>query len=107
MSHYYKNWMEIWFFILMVVGIVISLAAPSAIISYSIIFCSGLFAGRLIYERKNKIQLPYLVIIAGFFIGYLIGAYYGSRLIGGALFVIGAILSYRAYDKGLLKDFRF
>ena len=102
-----KNWMEFFFLALMIGGILIALASPSTFISYVIIFISGMFAGRLIYERKNKMQFPYIVIIAGFVIGYLIGIYYGSRRIAVALFVIGAILSYKLYDKKILKDTRF
>jgi len=103
----HKNWMEFFFLVLMIIGILIALASPSAIISYAIIFLSGIFAGRLIYERRNKIQFPYFMIIAGFVIGYLIGIYYGSRRIVIALFVIGAILSYKLYDKKILRDIKY
>lgn len=107
MFQFYKNWMEFFFFALMVAGVVIALAAPSAVISYVIIFISGALAGRLIFERKHKMRFPYLMIIAGFVIGYLIGVYYGSRRVVIALFVIGAVLGYKLYDKGILKDTRF
>lgn len=99
--------MEFFFIVLMVLGILAALASPSAVISYFIIFLAGMFAGRLIYERKNKMQLPYFLIIAGFVIGYLIGVYYGSRRLMIILFVIGAIISYKLYDKKILKDVRF
>ena len=91
----------------MVLGILVALASPSAVISYFIIFLVGMFAGRLVYERKKKIQLPYFLIIAGFVIGYLIGVYYGNRRLMIILFVIGAILSYNLYEKKILKDVRF
>ena len=107
MFEFYKNWMEFFFLVLMIIGILIALSAPSAVISYIIIFLSGMFAGRLIYEKKNKIQFPYFMIIAGFVIGYLIGVYYGSRRVIIALFVIGAIASYKLYDKKILRDTRF
>jgi len=107
MFDFYKNWYESFFLVLMIIGIVVALSAPSAIISYAIIFLSGIFAGRLIYERKNKVQFPYFMIIAGFIIGYLIGVYYGSRMIVIALFVIGAILGYKLYDKKILKDTKY
>lgn len=107
MFEFYKNWMEFFFLVLMIIGILIALSAPSAVISYIIIFISGIFAGRLIYERKNKIQFPYLMIIAGFVIGYLLGVYYGSRRIVIVLFVIGAILSYKLYEKKILKDIKY
>ncbi|MBI2649763.1 hypothetical protein HYX04_00440 [Candidatus Woesearchaeota archaeon] len=47
------------------------------------------------------------MIIAGFAIGYFIGVYYGSRKIVIALFVIGAILGYKLYDKKILKDTKY
>lgn len=107
MFEFYKNWMEFFFVLLMIIGVLIALSAPSAVISYFIIFLSGMFAGRLIYERKNKIQFPYFMIIVGFVIGYLIGVYYGSRRIVIVLFVIGAFVSYKLYDKKILRDARF
>lgn len=107
MFQYYKNWMEFWFFVLMVIGVLIALSSPSAAISYIVIFLSGMLAGRLLYERKDKIQFPYLMIIIGFVIGYLIGVYYGSRRVSIVLFIIGAILSYKLYDNKILRDTRF
>ena len=107
MFQFYKNWMEFFFVVLMFIGIFVALLSPSAVISYLIIFVSGMFAGRLIYERKNKIRFPYIMITAGFVIGYLIGVYYGNRGIVIALFVIGAIFSYKLYDKKILRDTRF
>lgn len=99
--------MEFWFFVIIIIGVFAALLAPSAAISYIIAFISGIFAGRLIYERKNKIKFPYFMIVLGFAIGYLIGVYYGSRKIVIILFVIGAILSYMLYAKKILKDTRF
>jgi len=107
MFQYYKNWMEFWFLVLMIIGVVLALSAKSAAISYIIAFIAGLFAGRLFYERKNKIKFPYIMIIAGFVIGYLIGVYYGSRGVVIVLFVLGAILSYKLYDKKILRDTMF
>lgn len=107
MFDFYKNWFESYFLVLMVIGIVVALLSPSAIISYAVIFLSGIFAGRLIYERKHKMKFHYIMIIAGFVIGYLIGAYYGSRKVVIALFVVGAILSYKLYDKKILKDTKY
>ena len=103
----HKNWMEYSLLLTTLIGILIAVLAPSAVISYVISFLSGIFAGRLIYERKDKIQFPYFMIIAGFIIGYLIGVYYGNRRIVIVLFVIGAILSYKLYDKKILRDIRF
>ena len=107
MFDFYKNWTEFFFAVLMILGILIALMAPSAVISYTIISLSGVFAGRLIYERRHKIQLPYFMIIVGFVIGYLLGVYYGSRRVVIVLFVIGAVVGYKLYEKNVLKDVRF
>ena len=105
--HFYKDWMEFFFLALAVAGIAIALFVPSAAISYATIFVSGLFAGRVIYERKGKIQFPFFVIISGFLIGYLIGNYYGSRKLLVVIFIAGAVASYCLYDNNIIKDTRF
>ena len=107
MFQYYKNWMEFWFIVLMVIGAFIALLAPSAVISYVIAFMIGLGAGRLIYDKKDRIQFPYLMIVAGFVMGYLIGVYYGNRKWVIFLFVIGVIIGYKLYSKKILKDTKY
>ena len=107
MFDFYKNYWEFLFFVLAVIGIMVALLAPSAVISYIIISISGIFAGRLIYARKNKIHFPYFMIIAGFVIGYLIGVYYGSKIVVALLFALGAILGYKLFDKKILKDTKY
>jgi len=103
-SGFYINWAETFFFILMVIGVIIALSAPSAMISYIVIFVSGMFAGRIIYFRQHTLKSGYYIIIIGFLVGYLIGSYYGSRKVIIILFAIGAILSYYLYEKKVLKD---
>jgi MFS family permease len=107
MFEYYKSWMEVWFFALMLIGLAISLFAPSAFVSYLIALISGFFAGRLIYERKHKVSLPYIVLMAGYAIGYIIGAYYANRWVVFFLSILGAIISYELYNRKILKDTRF
>ena len=107
MIEYYKIWMEFWFFVLMLIGLAVALLAPSAFVSYLIALLSGFFAGRLIYERKHKISLPYIVAMAGYTIGYIIGAYYANRWIVFLLAVLGAVLSYELYNRKILKDTRY
>lgn len=101
---FFKNWAEVFFFVLMVVGIIINLSLPSAVVSYIVIFICGMFAGRIIYFRHHNLKSAYYLIILGFFIGYVISARYGDRKIITVLFVIGAILSYYLYDKKVLRD---
>ena len=106
---FFKNWAEFFFFVIMVLGLVVGLWATShsAFISYIVIFLSGMIGGRLLYDRKGKLTVPYYLIIAGFLIGYLIGTYYGSKKVVIILFVLGILLSYHLYKKGYLKDTLF
>ena len=101
---FFKNWAEFFFFVLMVIGVILALSAPSAVVSYIVIFVSGMFAGRIIYFRHHSLKSAYYIVIIGFLIGYLMGSYYGSRKVIIVLFVLGAILSYYLYDKKVLKD---
>jgi hypothetical protein len=101
---FFKSWVEFFFFLLMVVGLIVSLAAPSAVISYLVVFLSGMIGGRLLYERKKKLTFPYYIILVGFLIGYLIGVAYGSRRVIIILFILGILLSYHLHNKGYIRD---
>ncbi|MBW2988997.1 hypothetical protein KY358_01625 [Candidatus Woesearchaeota archaeon] len=97
------NWVEFIAFILLVTGFVFSLLAPSAVLSYMIIFVVGMMAGRWIYARKKTMVLPYALTILGFLIGYLLGSRYGNWLATTVLFVLGAIFSYYLHEQGFIK----
>ena len=105
--NYFDSWVEFFFFVLLVIGFITALFAPSAVVSYTVIFVSGMIGGRLIYERKEKLKFPYYLIVIGFLVGYAIGAYYGNKSVIITLFVLGNIVSYYLYDKGIVHDIRF
>ena len=102
----FKSGTEFFFFVLMVVGFIVALWATSfsAVISYIVVFLSGMIGGRLMYERKQKFTFPYYLILIGFIIGYAIGAYYGSRNVVVILFVLGILFSYHLHNKGYIRD---
>ena len=104
--NFQKNWPEILFLVLLIVGVVFSLAAPSAVLSYLIVFCAGMMGGRLIYLNKTDMIFPYVLILVGFLIGYLIGARYGSWLVTVVLFMLGSIFSYYLHDGEHIKGLR-
>ena len=104
---FFKSWAEFFFFVLMVIGFIIALIAPSAVISYIVVFLSGMIGGRLLYERKKKLTFPYYIIITGFLIGFVLGSRYGSRKVVIVLFVLGILLSYHLHNKGYIKDITF
>ena len=103
---FFKSWGEFFFFILMVLGFIIALWATSfsAVISYIVVFLSGMIGGRLLYDRKGKLTFPYYIILIGFIIGFLLGTLYGSRRIIILLFVLGILVSYHLFNKGYLRD---
>jgi len=105
--NYFDSWVEFFFFVLLVIGFITALFAPSAVVSYTVIFVSGMIGGRLIYERKEKLKFPYYLIVIGFLVGYAIGAYYGNKSVIITLFVLGNIVSYYLYDKGIVHDIRY
>ena len=88
----------------MILGFSLALVAPSAFISYIIVFLSGMMGGRLLYNQNHKLKIPYYLILAGFLIGFIFGTFYGSRAVIIILFVLGGLLSYHLYDKKYLHD---
>ena len=103
---YFKNWAEILFFILMIVGLIVSLVSPSLFVSFIIVFLSGMIGGRLLYDRRKKLTFPYYLIIIGFLLGFIIGTFivYQEASVVAVLFVLGILFSYYLCRKGYLRD---
>ncbi|MBI2108264.1 hypothetical protein HYT54_04000 [Candidatus Woesearchaeota archaeon] len=97
---YFENWMEIFFILIMLLGIVMAVVVRSNIVSYMTITAAGVAAGKIIFERKNKVRFPYILIIIGFIIGYVIGAYDASRQLVLLLFVASSLITYNVLEKG-------
>jgi len=106
---FFRSWAEFFFFVLMIMGFIVSLWASSfsVVISYIVVFLSGMIGGRLLYERRKNLPFPYYIIIIGFLIGYVIGAYYGSRKVIIILFILGLLFSYHLHKKGYIRDVHF
>jgi hypothetical protein len=103
---FFKNWGEFLFFVILVIGFILAIASPSAVISYLVIFIVGLMSGRLLYERKNKLVFPYTLIIIGFIIGYILGAFYGNKMTILTLYLIGIWIGYQIFNKGIIHDLK-
>jgi|SRR3989338_1787024 len=102
-----EYWGEFFFFVVLVIGFLLAIASTSAMLTYLTVIAAGFMAGRLLYERKGKLQFPYVIIIIGFMIGYVLGAYYGNRLITLVLFILSIAFGYQLLKKGVIKDIRF
>ena len=94
-----KNYAEILFFFVMVIGAIIGLSAPSAFISYIIIIICGLYAGRAIFKSKKYVTFPALLASIGFAFGFAVVLYYGSRQVAVVLYLIGIYAGYQIYKK--------
>ncbi len=105
-SGFFSHWGEVLFISILILGFILSIASPSAVISYITIFVVGIMSGRLVYERKNKLIFPYVLIIIGFIIGYILGAFYGNKLTILTLYLIGMWVGYQIYDKGVIHDLK-
>ena len=103
-SGMYKDWAEIFFFVVMVLGFLISLSIRSKFLVYLTIFIAGGIAGRVIFNYVEKLTLPYYIISIGFLIGYLIGTPVGDKKVIIILFVLGGLISYYLFDRGFLHD---
>jgi len=100
-------WAEYFFFVLLATGFIVSLFAGSAIIGYIVIFLCGMMAGRLIYQRQEKLVAPYYLILVGFLIGFIIGSRFGNKSVLITLFIAGGFISYYIHDRGILHDVAF
>ena len=99
----YDDWVEIVFFIVLVLGFFTSIAAGSAVIEYFTILLVGMMAGRMIYHRKKKLKFPFVLILLGFAFGYILGVFYANKLIVLIVFLIGIVLSYRLHVRGHIR----
>ncbi len=96
---FFTFWVEGFFVILFILGIVIASMIQSAVLSYIIAFLSGLLFGKLIYHKKKDAFAHYALLTIGFVIGYTIGNGVGSRMLTLLLFFMGVFVSFYAHEK--------
>jgi len=78
------NWLEEWaevgglFF--MVLGFILSILLMVPALSYISILIAGFLAGRIYYlKRFSQPILPFIIMICGFLLGYLLGGFWVNR----------------------------
>ena len=112
MADIFKSGTEVFFLIIMVIGVIISILAPNRPLTYLMILLAGFAAGKIVYSRRYKKEypkqdmaffvieeFPYIVIILAFLAGYLIGSYNVSRKVILGLFVFSFFISYYFHYK--------
>ena len=100
---FYENWVEISAFLLLVFGFFLATTLSSAVVSYIIILLCGATAGRVLFKLKKNLKLPWMLITAGFLIGFVLGSFYGSRIVVTIFYVIGIVASYYAHEERFIR----
>tara|TARA_Y100000310_G_scaffold330747_1_gene402954 strand:+ start:231 stop:572 length:342 start_codon:yes stop_codon:yes gene_type:complete len=100
-------WVETLTLFFLAVGFVIAVLLQNAALSYLAILFSGALAGRIFYTKRFKEPvLPFVLIIIGFVVGYLIGGIWISRGLAFVLFALGFLVSYYLHLKKILVIFK-
>lgn len=112
MADFFKSGTEIFFIIILILGVLIGISIPNKPLNYMVILLSGFAAGKIVYNRRHKRnypkqdlayfvieEFPYLVIVFAFLAGYLIGSYNVSRMAVLILFLASFLISYYFHYK--------
>ena len=99
--NFLDKWAELFFFIMLVIGFIVSVIIGSAFFSYVVIFLFGLMAGRFLNLRKEF--FPYYLIVLGLLIGYIIGSRYGNWKVTLFLFIMGIAISWYLHEKEYIR----
>lgn len=97
-----NNYPEFLFTLFLVVAFLISLSLPSSTFTYIMAVVMGIMAGRLIFFRQHKTLLPFVVVVIGFFIGFISGARFGSWKILSILLILSAYVGWYGHEKGYI-----
>lgn len=102
-----EQWAEALTVLFLALGFLLALLLRSALFSYLTIILAGLLAGRVYYIKKlTEPIFPFVLIIVGFLLGYLLGSFWTSR--GWSLFLFGCSfgLSYYLHLKKMVIIFK-
>lgn len=106
-KNFSEDWAETVSIILLLVGFLAALLINSPPLHYIIIFLAGFLSGRLYFIKKPTQPIfPFVLIIIGFLLGYMLGATNADRYTILVLFLMGTFLSYYLHKKGYIKIFK-
>lgn len=104
---WYEHWAEALSVFFLVIGLVLAVGLRDPLFSYLTIFLSGALAGHIFYQKRCKEPiLPFILIIIGFLVGYLLGSFWTNRMYSLLLFGIGFTLSYYLHQKEIFVIFK-
>ncbi len=90
-----------------ILGFAISVLLQNPVLTYLTILLAGAMAGRIFFTKRfNEPILPFVLIIAGFLLGYLVGSFWVARLMAFIVFVVGFSASYYLHLKNFFVIFK-
>ncbi len=102
-----EHWVEAFAVFFLVVGFLLAVSLRYPLFSYLVIFLSGSLAGKVFYQKRFKEPiLPFVLIILGFLVGYLLGSFWINRFAGLLLFGSGLVISYYLHLKKIFVIFK-
>ncbi|MBI4983388.1 hypothetical protein HZC32_01990 [Candidatus Woesearchaeota archaeon] len=102
-----ESWAEALALLFMIIGFVSSLLLFNPLLSYLSVALAGFVAGRVYYvKRYTEPIFPFVLIIVGFLIGYLIGGFWVNRIVVLVIFITMLVLSYYLHLKKILVIFK-
>jgi len=94
-------WAELFAIALLVVGFIFSFTTiGSSFVSYIVVFLWGMMFGRLWYKLRKSFRFPWLLIIIGFLVGYVLASMihdYGKPFLLVLFYFIGMVISYQLH----------
>ena len=102
-----ERWVETFALFFIVIGFIFSVILRNAFFSHITVIIAGIVAGRVFYLKRFKEPIfPFVIIIIGFLLGYVIGSFSASRFVTFIFFVLSFIGSYYLHMKKIITIFK-
>ena len=102
-----ENWVEYGAFVLLGVGVVLSLFSGSALMSYVYVVLVGFLFARLLWRWKKQMKVIIVFLMTAFIFGFVLGNFYGSRRLSAILFLAAVWVGYELHERGYMKSLEF
>lgn len=102
-----EYWVETFVVGFMILAFILAVLLNSSIAIYITSVFAGFTAARVFYFRRFKEPIfPFIIIIIGFLIGYIIGSFSANRILTLLLFVSAYAGSYYLHKKKIIVIFK-
>lgn len=99
-----KDKEDILIIIFLIIGFIIAITLVNPIFNALMLIITGFFAGREFQAKKSRkvIIIPYIYMVAGFILGFMLGSIWINRFLAIIIFVSSFGLSYYLHKNGYL-----